>query len=256
MIKVLKCFAPLYMAFILLLSVNSFAQQPSLYLNMVAEEEGQHQPGDHAFLQAAKKLDQYKEVTVKTDLKLPPFHQRKTAVKSQSHNLCLNCHNVMPHQKLVRSRTFLNAHSKTISCQTCHFRPEDKPLNYQWMDTAGKLSQQIDLEQKEKFKLVAVYQGRAVFDNKNSPLAKQINEAWQQSSAEQKPALWLNLHTPLTTDKTGCSTCHQQKQPLFDLMVLGADREQASDFENNVIARFFTRYKDTNDKINIIELLE
>ena len=112
--------------------VNQAMQQPATAIKQKTLDKISQQLTDH------------KEIEQRPPLDLAPFHQRTTATQTseqttvQTNNLCLGCHNALPHQKSPRSRSFLNMHSQTISCQSCHIAPKLAGVNYQWQQGNGQ----------------------------------------------------------------------------------------------------------------------
>jgi len=240
-------------------------------------------------------LRNLKDIKPLAPLEIAPFHFQNDKHSTDKPNtdlknlaqqsFCADCHSSTPHKKSVKTRSFLNMHSKTIACETCHFNPEQK-ITYLWQNNHAKLVDKINFEDKKNYLLVPVFQGIAINTTKNSNFAKNILQQWQenkkhitqkeqqikQDSALSKQALlWQNIHQVLansnvqgksnTTDdqksaQQTCTSCHQQSAPKLNLTALGASKQRQLSFEQNIIARFFSRYKKEDDKINLIELLK
>ncbi len=213
-------------------------------------------------------LTERKKVMPLPPLDLAPFHFRaspninKNTKQTTTNNtgLCLSCHDNNAHSKSVKLRSFLNMHTKTIACQTCHFSSAKHELNYQWQTQNKQLVSHIDFANKKDHLLIPTYQGKSIMPDKNSDFAKNLKQQWQQAEKnvdkKQQALLWQSIHQPLAQQKTTCTSCHQQTNPRINLLELGAEKTRQQRFEQNIIARFFKRYKKDDDKINLLELLK
>ncbi len=229
-------------------------------------------------------LSKLKEVEKLPALDVPPFHFQGVQTSSTEQGLaeqsfCADCHTSTPHKKSVRTRSFLNMHSKSIACETCHLNVDQK-LSYQWLNSQEKLVDKINFEDKNSYLLVPVHQDVAVNTSKNSNFSKDILQQWQknkkyimqkdqqakqESHLSKQALLWQNIHQALNSSNVidnkepaqqTCISCHQQNDPKLNLFALGASKQRQQSFEQNIIARFFSRYKKEDDKINLIELLK
>ena len=269
-------------------SINVLANEAgNLYQQLYQEHQKTTAREDSHFTQIKKMLSSLKEVKTAPPLALAPFHfQDKESLESKhtvvtddslaSQGFCATCHSSTPHKKSIKTRSFLNMHSKTLACQTCHLKVEQS-LDYQWQNKQGLLTKKIDFNDKNQFLLVPVHQNTPVSLLAESDFAQNIINQWQknnkkltQSNRLSKQALlWQNIHQVLelpANNKTKgqaqpslqhqCTDCHQQSRPKLNLFKLGASKQRQQDFEQNIIARFFSRYKMEDDKINLIELLK
>ena len=83
-----------------------------------------------------------------------------------------------------------------------------------------------------------------------------MTQKWKQQSLEEKARLKAALHASIDKEGRSCQNCHTDKQNLLDLEYLGADEKQRHAIRNNVIARFFTRYKKDDERLRLNDLLE
>ena len=83
---------------------------------------------------AHKQIEEHSEIILKENLFVPPFHQQKQYKSTDKKSFCNTCHQSPPHNADERKRSFLNMHSRYISCETCHFKPKDIQLKYGWLD--------------------------------------------------------------------------------------------------------------------------
>jgi len=245
---------------------------------------------NRALRAVSKRLSEITQIKPLAPLDVAPFHFRSgislsnssdKVEKHQADNnsgLCMNCHGQQAHNKSVKQRSFLNMHTKTIACQTCHFSSEKYPLTYQWQTETGQLVKQIDFADKKDHLLVPTYQSRSIVPSKDSAFAKELMSQWQQAEKvvdkKQQAILWQTIHQPLrihslkgqskelskiqskSKQQVSCTSCHQQTAPRINLAELGADKQRQQRFEQNIIAGFFKRYQKEDDKINLLELLK
>lgn len=231
-----------------------------------------------------KKVTEHKQITSLGELEVPPFHKRGKQDASLGNSFCMTCHLAPPHTKSIRSRTFMNMHTQYIACETCHFRPENVQLSYQWQDTRDTsivspepklFRQQIEkvkitrmLPTKKVptedayvinplYKITPFYQQQAVVLRNDNAFAEQSKKLWQQEGAlEQKAERRALIHAPLTEKGPKCDVCHTDKQSLLDLAALGATQYQLEKIQNNIVTQFFSRYKDEEQRIRIMSLLK
>ena len=232
-----------------------------------------------------KKVEEHKEVTLRGDLSVPPFHKRGQISDSLEHSFCTTCHMSPPHTKSERTRTFMNMHTQYIACETCHFRPENVQLSYQWQDTRDAslvrvkpelFRQVLKPEEKTKktlpakkvitkaakginpfYKISPYYQEQAVPLRNTEAFAQETKKMWQQDSRlDMKAERRALIHAPLSEKGPECKACHTDKDALLDLADLGATAYQMEKIQNNIISQFFARYKEKDQRIRIINLLQ
>ncbi len=83
---------------------------------------------------AHKQIKEHKDITLKDDLFVSPFHKQEQKKSTDKKTFCQTCHQDPPHNTDERKRSFLNMHSRYISCETCHFSPKDVQLEYRWIN--------------------------------------------------------------------------------------------------------------------------
>lgn len=256
----------------LLSSVSGLLSAEGLYLQSVKST----QLTEEQIQKSQKTLDEYKKVTLRGELEVPPFHKRGKDDDSLGNSFCTTCHLTPPHTKSMRTRTFMNMHTRYVACETCHFRPEAVELSYQWQDTrnASLVAAQAQLfrqqikpvkgkkspEQKSKnpfVKITPFYQQQSVALRKNSAFAVETKKIWQQQgiSAEKVKRRAL-VHAPLSEKGPKCQVCHTDEESLLKLTELGATDYQAEKIQNNIVTQFFSRYKDEEQRIRIMSLLK
>jgi len=259
----------------LLSSISSLLWADGLYLQTLKSTELTEEQRQKSL----KILEEYKKVTLRGELEVPPFHKRTKADDSLDNSFCSTCHLTPPHTKSMRTRTFMNMHAQYIACETCHFRPENVQLSYQWQDTRDTSSvqalpnlfrQEVKPEQGPKvqpiqkakpknpfIKITPYYQQQAVALRKNNAFALETKDIWEKKGLTpekiQRRAL---IHAPLSEKGPKCQACHSDKEGLFDLADLGATAYQAEKIQNNIVTQFFSRYKDEEQRIRIMSLLK
>ncbi|OQK18232.1 hypothetical protein AU255_10475 [Methyloprofundus sedimenti] len=265
----------------LLCSISNVLWAEGLYLQtlnntQLTEEQRQ---------KSLKQVTEHKQIVLRGELEVPPFHKRGKEDASLGNSFCTTCHLSPPHTKSIRSRTFMNMHTQYIACETCHFRPENVQLSYQWQDTRDasivtpkpKLFRQaVEAENKDTslpekkvitkdtyvinsfYKITPFYQQQAIGLRNDNAFAEETRKLWQQegSALELKAERRALIHAPLTEKGPKCEACHNEKNPLLDLAELGATRYQLQKIQNNIVTQFFSRYKDEEQRIRIMSLLK
>lgn len=266
---------------VLLSSVSSMLSAEGLYLQTLNST----QLTAEQLAKTEKILQEHKELTLRGELEVPPFHKRGNVDDSLGNSFCTTCHLTPPHTKSLRTRTFMNMHTQYVACETCHFRPEGMAFNYQWQDTrdASPVTGQPDLfrqivkpvkktpglvvkkevlvEQPHVInpfiKITPYYQDQSVGLRNDSAFAQETKNIWEKDGISpekiQRRAL---IHAPLSEKGPKCQACHTDEDALFNLTVLGATEYQAEKIENNIVTQFFSRYKDEEQKIRIQSLLK
>ena len=185
--------------------------------------------------EAHKQIKDYSKITLKEDLFVPPFHNQNPAQATDKNSFCSTCHLLPPHTKNKRKRSFLNMHSQYISCETCHFQPENVQLEYRWLnfnDNSNKNSAQNSNNKR----ITPFYNNEAVIIFVDHELATQVKQIWQKESADkelsteespthklstevilEKARLKLRIHSPLGKKGPKCIDCHNNKDPFLDL---------------------------------------
>ena len=268
------------LVFMLLSSVSSLLWADGLYLQTIKNT----QLTEEQLQKTQKILEEYKEITLRGELEVPPFHKRGKVDDSLGNSFCTTCHLTPPHTKSVRSRTFMNMHTQYVVCETCHFRPEGVPLRYRWQDTrdASLVPAQPELfrqalkpEKKVKgmsaqkqvvediyiinpyFKITPFYQDQSVGLRKNEAFAQETKDIWQQEGiTPEKLKRRALIHAPLAEKGPKCQVCHTDDDALINLTELGATDYQAEKIQNNIVTQFFSRYKDEDQRIRIQSLLK
>ncbi len=219
--------------------------------------------------EARKQIREHKAVEVLDELSLPPFHHREVKVQVGRPPLCMLCHLSLPHRENERTRTFLNMHSRYLSCETCHLQPKGVKLEYRWLADDGSAPGQpvadaVSVAEDEQIpsiipqpgaRIAPFSHGEVALIFQEHPLAKEVKRVWQEGSPEEKSRLKARLHTPLEKKGPECKACHGEESPLLDLEALGASPQQLRAIRQNTIVRFFNRFEEDDERLRIDELL-
>jgi len=242
------------MPFLLVFSVHAHAAP--LYVEHVELATIEQKKLDEAYRQ----IKEHKEITLKKDLFVPPFHKQNPAHATDKNSFCSTCHLLPPHKENKRKRSFLNMHSQYISCETCHFKPENIQLEYKWLDFNENNNENLTQNSNNK-RITPFYNNEAVIIFVDHELATQVKQIWQKESADkelsteespthelstevtlEKAKLKLRIHSPLDKKGPKCIDCHNNKDPFLDLASLGFDKKEIFKLQQHSIPRFFGRY--------------
>ena len=252
-------------ALALLFSVSIRAE--NLYLESVQNAN----TSEKDVAEAKKQLEEHKEIELQNALSVPSFHSRIDISSTVKQPFCQSCHQALPHRNNQRSRSFLNMHSRYIACETCHLKPEGVKFDYRWLAyNEPGAGQVIDTPQsvhitdkslstivpKPGARIVPFYKGVPALIFKDHSYASEVTQQWKELSLEDKALLMTELHAPIDKEGRNCQSCHKENQDLLDLESLGADEKQTHTISNNVIARFFSRYKKDDQRLRLNDLLK
>ena len=212
-------------------------------------------------------LKEHKDISLQEKLVIQPFHKHAGELETAPFSLCRNCHSPLPHSKQLRSRAFLNMHTRFIACETCHFRPKDHQLTYQWLDletmtaTSGegkfRTSHNLDnaKQRPSNPKITPLFQNQSAVVAKNSAFSSQILQQWEKANFDQKVELRAKIHIPLEKKGPKCQDCHNSEKTMLNLTALGATAEEKTAIEKHIIPQFFKDYEKDDQKIIIRNLL-
>ncbi len=230
-------------------------QATPLYLEQV-----QLSTTDEQKLQEAhKQIKDHSEITLKENLFVSPFHKQSQKKSTDKKPFCNTCHQNPPHNSDERKRSFLNMHSRFISCETCHFKPENIQLEYQWLNFNN------DSNKTSAKRITPFYNKEAVIIFSDHELATQAKQTWKKkSSAEstmaelyrERAKLKLRLHTPLSKNGPECLDCHNNKDQLLDLKSLGFTKKEITKLQQHSIPRFFSRFSKKEQRLRMSDLLQ
>lgn len=242
---------------------SSFAGEP-LFVQRVESAV----PTQEAIGKAEEQVREHKDVKLREKMAVPAFHKRIEPPLHEGETYCQGCHRPQPHSKKLRTRSFLNMHSRYVACETCHFRPEDVRLDYRWFDYAARrpaapdgsrfrtgrnLDNSVLIE--GKFKIAPFYQGEPAFALPGTAFAERVGREWKEGDLSARAQLKARLHTPLSKEGPACAKCHTEDAPMLDLATLGADSRQAAAVRKHVIPQFFDRYQSDDERLKIIDIL-
>jgi hypothetical protein len=210
---------------------------------------------DAELLEKTEKKRQEHQETKPT--KFPPFHQpNKPAVKIE--RFCTLCHNELAHRKNVAVRSFLNAHSRFISCETCHFLPKKVPLIYRWLQNDDSIENEKNslLQPHPAAHLSPFSQGMPVVLLPEHPFFQKVKTEWKNLPRSEQVQLTAKIHAPLKEKGIYCKSCHDAEQKMLELDRIGASKKQQQAIEQNKIARLLDKAEDKpTTLIHLIDLL-
>ncbi|WP_456412245.1 hypothetical protein [Thiolapillus sp.] len=220
--------------------------------NPLVQEMDQAQPDAGELQRAKEQLEKSSPEAVETPLFVPPFHKRKVA-QALPATFCRSCHQQNPHRSNARKRAFLNMHSRYISCETCHWRPEGEQLAYAWMQVPGS--------SHARGMIVPRLKGEPVLIAESIPWARVLKQQWEEADEAGKVEIKAKLHHPLREKGPGCGACHGNEDALLDYGLLGYKPQRARELELNPTARFIERTEPRSAdepvrRIHIRDLLE
>ncbi|MGZ8219353.1 multiheme c-type cytochrome [Methylomagnum sp.] len=227
------------------------------------------QPTAEAIAKAEEKIRDHKDIKLREEPKVPPFHKRVDNPVKAGEAYCQGCHLPVPHSEKLRTRAFLNMHSRFIACETCHFRPEDAKLDYRWLDYTSKqpaspednrlrTGQKIDnaVTLDGRVKVAPFFQDAPAIAFPGTEFAERVARDWKAAEAiPAKAKLKAKIHAPLEKEGPACAKCHTDQDSMLDLAALGAKPEQVTMIQRHVIPQFFGRYKEEDERLKIIDIL-
>lgn len=263
--KLMIKFKLIILSLYLLLSFSAMAD--NLFIDLVdGKNVTEKDVGD-----ALKQLREHKEVKLKKNLSVNPFHHKKETEDKLKQPFCQNCHLQKPHQANPRNRSFLNMHTNYISCETCHLKNEGLKLDYKWLaygyPNAGKVIDvyssvhteaekvKVSILPRPGAKISPFNKGEKVLVFKDENFSKEVEKKWKSLAEDDKARLKANLHKPLNKKGLSCDKCHSENQKVLDFKLLGANEKQSHSITSNEIAQFFGRYKKDNDRLKMSDLL-
>jgi hypothetical protein len=265
----------LWFVVVLLLCAGNAHAEP-LYLQLIKKAT----ISDKDLHEASKQVREHKKVKVLDSLSVVPFHKRAKQQETAKQPLCLLCHMALPHRKNERSRTFMNMHSRTIACETCHLRPKDIPLEYRWLAYDGPEAgrelpprstvveheheqsndnskkrrkgkiKKVPLAPQPGARIAPFFNDELVLLFKDDAFARQVERKWELTE-DERGELKALLHAPLEKEGPACQHCHGKENPLLNIEALGATERQVKALQQNTITRFFARFKKEDERIRI-----
>lgn len=199
------------------------------------------------FKKTKKLLMELKELKLIEKFHLNTYHKRMNRPEPLKKPFCLICHKNPPHSKNEKSRTFLNMHSRYVSCEVCHLKSEGKSLKYV-MEKEGE-------KDNVKKMIIPYFNGEVTSLTIDHPYAKEVKEKWEKLPLDDKAHLKVKLHKPLKDKGPLCRDCHSKKSKIVDFKSLGYSAKRVRMFEQNKIADFLDKVKNKKKSIAITDLL-
>lgn len=253
---------------------NVFYQAMMESSNQLLKEDDESVKKSLEIVEKYSKESNVSKIEVVKTVSIPAFHNQNESMNEMAASLCSQCHNQWPHEKNVRLRSMLNMHNSKMTCETCHFQLEVSEKN-----AFSRIKSTLEDS------LIAPFNnGKPIIVPKEHEFSKAIKNQWlsaietlssaqindQADSLESKQKaesitlakteiarLYSLIHRPLVNkkDHLQCDSCHRKDQPYLNLAPLINDDKRLERYSNNIIANFFSRYKEDGQKIKIINLL-
>jgi hypothetical protein len=220
--------------------------------NAFTDEIDQAQVSAEELQQAQKQIETPRVEPLKEVLFVPSFHRQKTE-DSFSSALCHSCHGHAPHFRNARTRAFLNMHGRTVACETCHWQPDDKSLQY--------VRVSLPAGQTETKLVVPKYNETQLWTPKESPWSRELLQQWKTADEVLKAEIKSRLHHPLKDKGVSCTACHTNKDGMLNWRELGYEPGRIPKLQDNPTAAFLQRTEpespeDPVVRIHLKDLLE
>lgn len=187
------------------------------------------------------------------------FHDAVPVVEVDStlrQSECLLCHSMLPHQVNVKTRAYLNLHSRFMTCEACHAKPEDRAgASWAWLD----LRKDPQGEPATPFKLLAEPANTGV-DNYTSLLGLKLNGTPLFANLDSERAKEYKTNSaPMTQARmkdtkdrfhdriqsgpesgVSCNECHVAEGGLVDFRAVGFDEGRIRQLRSNAITASVT----------------
>lgn len=164
---------------------------------------------------------------------------------------CLLCHSMLPHQKELKTRAYLNLHSRFMTCESCHAKPEDRvSANFAWLDLRVKvegdpampyklLEEPADTGLDNFTSLLGIkVGGQPLFADLGSERAKEYlaNSApmTQARMQDTKDTFHDRVQSGVGTGAT-CTECHVAEGGLLDFQAVGFDENRVRALRSSAI---------------------
>ena len=166
------------------------------------------------------------------------FHNLDDVVVAgiQSGSLCVECHSDYPHKKDKKTRSFFNAHSWFMACETCHSKPEQgEKFEYRWLEfNTGNPMASLEGQSGVYGGMIVPIRKRNGDETRVDKLSKQDQEYTEEfirlgKNLDEYQIEMANkrIHEPLAKQALFCDNCHTSKGVLrFDQLLYSADRSR------------------------------
>lgn len=194
---------------------------------------------------------------------LKDFHKDEkhmiTNIKSESS--CSVCHQLYPHSKNIKIRSFLNMHTVYAVCEVCHLKKEKfQNLQYEWMNPEGavfhgkpygtfynKVSGRIEESGELISRIGLSYEEngvrRILFNNEDIAGVDLYIKNEKNLGPEKKREELDHFHrdTLKMEVSVACSECHSENS-ILDFEKLGFSPKRANDLKYLNIKSLVTKY--------------
>lgn len=211
--------------------------------------------GDEKELQKAhEQIKEHREIKLKEDLFVSPFHKQGGNESTDKESFCHTCHKQQPHSSDERKRSFLNMHSRYISCETCHLVLKNIQFEYRWVNFNNS-SNEVSAKRITPF-----YNDEVVLIFSDHALEKEVKDTWDSEAftdaSLEKAKLKLQLHAPLNKEGPDCLDCHNNREQLLDLKSLEYSDKDITKLQQHSVPRFFSRFTQEEQRLRMTDLLQ
>lgn len=157
---------------------------------------------------------------------------------------CTECHSLLPHNKEIKTRAFINMHTKYIACETCHQMQHYS--EYKWVDikrniVVNALPENIPLM---AIQLVGVEDSKPKYVAKNSPDFKLLASKTNMKDLTSKNKFCKTNYNQDISTALKCNQCHTDSKSFLDWETLGYTEEQILKLQSLSIPSTIHKYKE------------
>lgn len=189
------------------------------------------------------------------------FHHVGMTVESDNHNVCIRCHGAVPHDRAETLRAFLNMHAFYIACESCHIRPleNEMPWEFRWYDkfTGKVVANPAGLNTTEESMYgnysAKIAPGEIAQDGSFSLINGQNEMSFvEQYLKEQhhldetrKSKMQKIIHRKVNEEPLVCDGCHNsQKEPYLPFAKLGYPNRRLTELTSTDVVGMTKKYQE------------
>lgn len=198
------------------------------------------------------------------------FHHVGFEIKEDKTNACVYCHGQVPHEKDPETRSFLNMHSFSVACESCHAVSEKGKKNWTFgwydIDSGDIVSSPTMLVEENVFKgpfgdknkkyyptgnygakIAPGYLDDGDFEllSKSDDLddAEDYMQDHQSMSAEEKKIAKQKMHATVIDKPLECDYCHGDDQGYIPYKKLGYPPRRVRQLTDSAIVGLISKYE-------------
>jgi len=137
---------------------------------------------------------------------------------AESTSVCLQCHGNYPHSKAADIRSFLNAHTFFLACETCHIKKrEGETMMHVWLDnqTGEELLRLEGKAGNYGAKIVPLIkeggQFRRLDISTDEKFIKEYLKLRATFNADQNAEAKIRIHKDISKKPVFCDECHRKQ---------------------------------------------